>query len=171
MAYKKMSKTKTIVTTIAIIAILVGAIAGVVALASGNKSEEGYINVDPKFYIGGLNSDGEYVDAENSIYTRDAFECEESVKVILDFDSNVKYQVFFYDDVDEFISATDVVQKGAEFVTPADATHARILVIPIWDAEIETEDRVVKWYSINKFANQLTIRIQETVEENTDVAA
>ena len=171
MNYAKKRKSKVVITTIALIAILLGAVAGVLVLTRGPKVDEGYVKVDSKFYVGSLDKDGEYVSSENSIYTKSAFACEESVKVVVDFDSNVQYQVFFYDDYDKFVSSSEITRKGAEFNVPTGATRARVLITPIWDSTVEAADRVVKWNSINKYAKQLTISVKEVVvEENVNPA-
>ena len=57
---------------------LVGAIAGISALfREKDTSEQPKVEISASaFSIGGLSSDGKYIETEESIYTKDAFECQ-----------------------------------------------------------------------------------------------
>ena len=68
------------------ILLTVGAVIGISALTS--KSEETTKEINPTYAIGGLTEDGKYLETEESIYTKDAFECQ-GLDIDLDFKSNV----------------------------------------------------------------------------------
>ena len=158
---KKLKKIGAIALCVCLIA---GVFGGAMALFNRNNDEL-KLNYD----IGGLTDDGAYVESDKTLYTKEAFECTD-LTVRVEFDSNVKYQLFFYDDVDEFVSATEVYTKGANITLPEGATRVRVEITPIWGADVDTEDRVIKWYNISEFANQLHIEASaiEDVEENPD---
>ena len=134
----------------------VACIFGAVKVAKQLKSETKEIH--PSFSVGGLSKDGEYEDTNDTIYTKDAFEAK-GLEIKLDFDSNVKYQVFFYDKLDKFISCTEVYTESQDIFVPANA-RARLEVTPIWGADAPIE-KVIKWYETVKYASQLEVWVDK----------
>ena len=130
----------------------IGAVMGVGALL--NREEDLTKIINPTYSVGGLTEDGRYLETEGSIYTKDAFECQ-GIDVSLDFDSNVSYRIFFYDEDNDFISATEK-QTGNydETTTPYDVKFARIVITP-------NDDEEIKWYEKNGYAKQLTIEVDK----------
>ena len=153
----KTRKTLTQIGSILMVCLIAfGAIMGAVAISK--KLNEDTMVIHPQFEVGGLNSVGEYDDTDKTIYTKESFECL-GLEVKLDFDSNVKYQAYFYDDLDKFVSCSAVYDESMALTVPANVTHARLVVEPIWDDEVESEDRVCHWYNVYKYANQLEISV------------
>ena len=140
-----------------------GAIMGVSALSNSLSEDTKIIN--PKFEIGGLdNTTGKYVETEGSIYTKESFECQ-GLTIKLDFDSQVKYQVFYYDELDEYIGeCTAEYDESVELEVPENAKFARIKVTPVWGADVKEKDRVVKWYNVHKYSTQLEISVLKDQE-------
>lgn len=163
----KFKTKRTLTKALSIVAcglLIFGAIFGAVAISNNLKDETKKVN--PSFTVGGLSATGEYIKTDASIYTKNAFACK-GLEINLDFDSNVKYQVFYYTAKDTFITQTEIYTSTEDFIVPADATHARIVITPIWEDDVEAEDRVCHWYNINKYSKQLEIRVlkdQETRE-------
>lgn len=133
-----------------------GAIFGLVKLSEKLKEETKVIH--PSFSVGGLNANGEYEETDGSIYTKESFECQ-GMSVKLDFDSNVSYQAFYYDDLDKYISSSSVYEESMDLAVPETAVYARLEVTPIWADDVEEEDQVVHWYNVAKYANQLEISV------------
>lgn len=117
------------------------------------------------FSIGGLNETGAYEEADNTLYTKNAIEIEDDFRVKLVFNSTIKYQVFFYDELDKFISSTDVMTESSEPTIPENATHYRVEVTPIWDEDVKKDDRVIGWFDINGYEKQLLIEVVESADE------
>lgn len=179
---KRLSKKdwRNIVITIVVVLLTFGVISGVATLFDSETK-----TVHPLFVVGGIDdTNGEHVDTEGSIYTKDAFECK-GLAVQLDFDAHITYQAFFYDNLDNYISASPVYDQGAELDVPENAVYARLEVTPIWeeinvDEEADTDaeadedaepENVIKWYDVSKYANQLTITVlneQGNDEENAE---
>ena len=82
----------------------VGAIVGLSSLF--RKSEETTHEISPTYAVGGLTSQGKYLETEESIYSKDAFECY-GLKTSLVFDNNISYQLYFYDESNEFVGKTE----------------------------------------------------------------
>lgn len=152
-------KVKKVVAIVFGLVSVAGAVFGVSALAKSAKDDQKTIS--PRFSVGGLTDTGVYEETDDMIYTKDAFEAK-GLQVKLDFDSNVMYQVFFYDELDKFISCTEVYTDTQDIIVPLDA-RARLEVTPIWgpDAPLEKE---IKWYETSKYASQLEIRVDKCQE-------
>ena len=83
---KKLKKIGAIALCVCLMA---GVFGGAMALFNRNNDEL-KLNYD----IGGLTDDGAYVESDKTLYTKEAFECTD-LTVRVEFDSNVKYQLFF----------------------------------------------------------------------------
>lgn len=159
--YKTRKTLSQILSILLVCAIGFGAVMGISALSK--KLNEDTKVIHPSFEVGGLDTDGQYKETDASIYTKEAFECL-GLEVKLDFDSNVSYQVYYYDDLDKFISASTVYSESMKLAVPLNATHARLVVAPIWDSDVDKDDRVCHWYDVFKYANQLEISVLKDQE-------
>lgn len=161
------NKTKQIISIVMVCVIALGAIMGLSALS--NKLDEDMKIITPTFEVGGLdNTTGKYVETEGSIYTKKSFECQ-GLTIKLDFDSQVKYQVFYYDELDEYIGeCTAEYDESVELVVPENAKFARVKVTPIWGADVKANDRVVEWYEVLKYSTQLEISVFKDQEVSVE---
>ena len=145
---------KTIITILLVVlclGIVGGGIAGIVKLTDTGKLDMKTIS-STKFSVGGLDSNGKYMNTNASIYTKEAFECQ-GLEVSLDFDNEIEYQIYFYDQNNDFVHTTGKL-SGA-FVkdsVPFFAKYARIVVTP-------KNDEVVSKLEVLKYAKQLTIKV------------
>lgn len=154
------NKTKKTLKGIGLGVLGVATLIGAAATINHFKADEdGLVKVHLNYDIGGLDSNGEYEETDESIYTKKAFESQ-GLKVEVDFDSNIDYEIFFYDQYGEFISSTGKLEKNFDGETPLVASHARIEITPK-----EDEDGI-KWYEKSGYANQLTIKVAEEQEYN-----
>lgn len=159
MKYKTKNVLKKVLSIGLACVIGVGAIAGISALA--NKSDDdGKVKINPSYSIGGLDDQGKYVESDATLYTKDAFECQ-GLTIKPDFDSNVKYQIFFYDEMGEFVNATSVLENAYTSAVPVKATHARLELTPVWSDDVKEKDRVIKWHNKNQWTDNLEIRVNE----------
>ena len=122
------------------------------------SNDDGLKKINLTWEIGGLTSTGKYVESDKSIYTKNLFDCN-GLEVELDFDNNIKYQVFFYDEEDTFVESSQVLIESEKFTIPEDVTQARIVVTPIFDMKLESEKQVVTWYTKAKYYSQLDIYV------------
>ena len=166
------NKTKNILKSVACIALVAATVLGVASLFSHKKDD--LKEIKPVFSIGGLSESGKYVEQDNTIYTKEAFECKD-LRIDVDFEKTITYKVFFYADSGEFISSTEELTENFVSAVPGGATHARVLITPDWkELEIvKNDEKVIKWYEIAKYAGQLTIKTAKAdkeAEEITDLA-
>ena len=136
----------------------VGVALGISALAK--KADEDMKVINPKYEIGGLNENGKYEETNGSIYTKESFECQ-GLTVKPEFDSAVKYQIFFYNEMGEFMSATEVMQGAYNAPIPQFAIEARIEITPDWSflGVTDKDEQIVKWYEVNKYAKQIEVSV------------
>lgn len=145
---------KTIITILLVVlclGIVGGGIAGIFKLTDSGKLDTKTIS-STKFSVGGLDSNGKYMNTNASIYTKEAFECQ-GLEVSLDFDNEIEYQIYFYDQNNDFVHTTGKL-SGA-FVkdsVPFFAKYARIVVTP-------KNDEVVSKLEVAKYAGQLTVKV------------
>ena len=168
--FKNRINWKTVIITVISVALV--AALGVTAVSLFNKKdkdEDGFYTVNLNFSVGGLDADGTYKETDGSLYTREAIEAD-TVKVALDFESNVKYALYFYDEFDEFVSGGVELGKGSETELPEGATHFRLVITPIWGEDVEPEDQKITILNKNSYIKQLTVSItdREAPETNPD---
>lgn len=156
MKFKK--KGKKILSTILILASILLIVGVITTLTRRNKADDGFDLVKLNFERGTLDATGEYSETKGSIYTKDVFVCGTSVRVKIDFDSDVTYRIFFYDEDDEFIEASDEYDKTETVLAPEGAEYARILVIPEWD-DIDVDKQIIRSWKVRKYAKQLTVMV------------
>ena len=155
--FKKFTWKKLLAVLLAIIT-FAGTIFGLVKLSEKMKDDK--TKASSVFEVGGLDaSTGKYVDTDTSIYTKNSFKAK-GLEIKLDFDSNITYQVYFYDELGEFVSCSEVYDKGHKFYTPA-YHEVRILVTPVWDLKSTEDEQVIKWYNVHKYSSQLEIRVDK----------
>ena len=161
-SYKTRKNISQVLSVVLLCALGFTAIFGVSALS--NKLKEETKVIYPTFEVGGIGEDGKgNRDETGSIFNKESFECA-GLEVKLDFDARVSYSVFYYDDMDMFISSDLNNTESKACSVPEGATHARIVVTPIWDKDVKTADRVCHWYDVTKYSSQLEIRVAKDQE-------
>lgn len=164
---------KKIAVTLITVLLIAALAAGIVSLFSGKTK-----TFHPIFSVGGLDlTEGTYVETTDSIYTKNAFDCI-GLNVKVANDANITYRVFFYDDVDSFISVSDELDRGSVPTVPDTATKARIMITPDWDKinadekdSDEKNENVIKWYEVSKYGNALTISVSRNQARATRIVS
>lgn len=138
---------------------IAGAIFGVVKLTQKMKDETKKIR--PSYTVGVIDetTGKPDKDAKTSIYTTDSFSAK-GLEVALDFDANVTYQVFWYDEQGNFRYCSEELSKGGKFYAPYKHT-ARIEITPIFDEGVEEKETKISWLETFKYANQVSIRVDK----------
>lgn len=142
---------KIALIVVLVVAVLGGGVAGIISLVDSDKFDTKNIS-DLSFGVGGLDSAGKYMSTDQSIYTKDAFECQ-GLNVSLEFDSEISYQIYFYDQNNDFVHTTGKLE-GA-FVSdsiPFFAKYARIVITP-------DDDEKVTSFEVLKYAKQLNAKV------------
>lgn len=155
-------KTKGIIKKIAL---ALAGVAALTAVAFGVKAIVDYTKNDLKkltlsYDVGNLGTDGKYVADESTLYTKEAFACY-GLQIKPDFDSTVNYQIFYYDILDNYISATSVLSDGYSGEAPVNCAYARMVIEPRddEDGKISLTERV-------KYPSQLTVKVYKEQKIN-----
>ena len=142
---------KIVVVCILVAGVLGGGITGIIKLVDDDAFDTKSIS-SLAFRVGGLDGTGAYMDTNTSIYTKEAFECQ-GLNVTLDFDNMIEYEIFFYDQNNDFVhTAGKRTNAFVDTEMPFFAKYARIVITP-------TEDDVVSTLEVNKYAKQINISV------------
>lgn len=105
-----------------------------------------------KYSIGGLDSKGNYMSTDKSIFTKKAFECQ-GLNVTPNFDTDVSYQIYFYDQDNKFVHTTGSLTGAfVQDSVPFFAKYARIVITP-------KDDNKVTIFEVTKYAKQIKTTI------------
>ena len=149
--HKRSDTVKWIIVFLLVFA-LVGAVA---ALFVQIDRQTTVTELGPEAYmIGALDAEGKATDSDATIVTRKAFSTD-GLKVELADEAEVTYELFYYDDEDEFISSTGAL--GTDFYglgVPLTAKAFQIVITPT-----EDEDGKVSLTEVIGYADQVTVTI------------
>lgn len=163
-------KTKDLISKIVSVALVVATVVGIGALIShfvSNKADDnGRVEINLSYEVGGLTSYGKYEETKESIYTKEAFQCQ-GLLIEPQFDSTVSYQVFFYDNLGNFVSSTSSMEGYYTDEIPTGSSYARIVITPKWDKDTEDDDRKINIFQVSKYSKQLTVKVNaEQLDES-----
>ena len=110
------------------------------------------------FSIGGLNAKGEHLETDDTLYS-DLFECR-GLTIEQDFESHVKYQVFFYNEDKVFIGRSDELKNTAyEIEDKYDiAKFCRVVINPMQQGADSDTFKIKFWEKLG-YADDLTIKV------------
>lgn len=162
--YRRKTKWKSILCGILVVATLIGACAGIAAIA---KKDTKTIS-STAFSVGAIGEDGNYLPKSNkSIYTKDLFECQ-GLSIEPDFEATGTYQVFYYGADKSFIGATEALnaEDGVYNITPEFniASFARVMItpdVPVDEDGKEIKDFKIRFYEVVGYANDYTVTVNK----------
>lgn len=153
--YRRKLNMKGLISAIAVVAIVLGSLAGVVALT---RNESKTIS-STTFTRGALDSNGEYIESTQSIYTKDSFDCI-GLRVEPDFEFKGKFDVYYYDKDNRLVE----VKTGLVEVYDEDfplAEKARVVIHPEIPADVKKDDFKIAFYEVYKYARQVKITVNK----------
>ena len=148
-------KRSDTVKWVIIFLLVIGIIGAVVALFVQMDRQTTVPELGPEAYmIGALDEEGKAADGDASIVTRKAFTTD-GLKVELQDDAKVTYELFFYDEENAFISSTGALSTDFLGLTvPLNAESAKIVITPT-----EDEDGFISLTEVIGYASQVTVTI------------
>ena len=161
--FKRKINWKNIISAVLVGVLLIGAIAGLgVLLAKDTKT------ISPTaFSVGGINEQGNYVESETSIYTKDMFECQ-GLSIEPDFEATGIYKVFYYDSNKKFMKATDAMSASDGAYNMGEsvfgASFARVMItpdVPLDEDGNAVEDYKIRFYEVVGIANDYKITVDK----------
>ena len=124
--------------------------------AFGNEDSK---KLHPIYAVGCIDEEGDIDDSDVSIYTKKTFEFDVLV-VDWDEEKNGSYQLFFYDEDDEFVSASEVYNADAEIEMVEGAETARLVITPT----LEEKDEI-NFFEIAKYSRYVKLTSETAKEE------
>ena len=175
MKYKTQKRWENI--GVAIVAVVL--VLAIVALLMNvfNKNDGEFDKAHLSWSVGGLDESGTFVKNETDSLTSDPVKIEEGIRIVVDFDKTVTYNIAFYDEnhihvgyMNEATSenvtltreAIDKLGGGYE-----DAVYFRVTLI-----DIEEDDGYITWFEKQKLKNYITVyTCSEPVKAEATTAA
>lgn len=148
---KNKTKINLIIGAVVLVAIMV-----VVAFfkIDGLVANKKLANSD--YGVGAISAEGKVIESKLSFYTKDLLAVEGS-EVTLEDDATISYRVFFYDEDEKFISATEELTENLSEEDIAEgAKFFRVMITP---ADIDGEDVVCSKTNRAKYVEQIIISI------------
>ncbi len=142
-----MNTLRRVVASLLILALVVGAI----FILRDCFTEDTLRTISVSYDVGSLSTvSGTYVeDSDNAIYTKDIFECK-GLRVTPNFDGDITYKVFFYDQDGYFLFCTESLDRVYNDV-PIIACYARVEITP-------NSDDSISWFE--KFTYSTKVKIE-----------
>lgn len=152
----KKSFWKNVLAVVLVAILCAGIIGGGIALGKYIKSAKKSPTLN--WGRGALDNTGKYYESNNSIYTKDMFECR-GLEITPDFGSQVTYKVVFYDENGEFLSiTTPSTQKFHSQSVPLFAKYARI---EINAGTVDGEKVEIGLLDILKYSKQVSVKVDK----------
>ena len=157
-------KTKQNLIRILVIVVAVALVFGAVRLFNSNNTDDGYSKTRIKWTVGGLDDMGAFDDESEGTMVSQAIEIGEGFLIEPDFNKSVTYQVFYYDEKDNFLycyedgngNATlkNILEITAEELVSDEEdapTHFRIVITP------NDKDGEIKLVESWKYAGHISV--------------
>ena len=155
--FKIKFKWKSILCGILVIVTLIGACAGIAAIAKKDTKE---IKASA-FSRGDLDENGIYKPSETAIYTKESFGCI-GLRVEPDFEFKGTYDVYYYDYTDKFVdSKLGLTSTYDEDYPLYIACNARIVIHPAVPEDVKEKDFKISFFEIDDYANDVTITVSK----------
>ena len=139
---------------IIIFLLMIGVIGAVLTLFVMLDRQTTVTKIGPEAYtIATLDENGEEIEGNTSIVTRDTFTTD-GLKVELADEATVTYELYFYDGEDNFISSTGALSADFNGEVPENAASAKCVITSTAD-----EDGKVDLTEVLGYAGQVTISI------------
>lgn len=156
--FKTKRKTKIICIVLAVL-VFAGTFGAVALIADNDKTVS-----TSKFSVGALDDNGQYVESDVSVYTKDAIECQ-GLKVSPAFDATGTYRIFFYNEDDIFLESTVASAESFDTEIPDIAKYCRIMITPEpEEADYDEDEWKIRFWQASSYANDFKITVDRHQE-------
>ena len=140
--------------------IITGALVLVFVLIASAFVKIGNMETSKKLTIGDyqvatINATGKVSESKQNIVTKDLLQLED-IEIKLDEDATISYKVYYYDEDEKFISASDVKTSDYEIENVSNAKYVRVLITP---AQVDGEPAEVSALNMHNYTSQITIKV------------
>ena len=130
---------------------------------SNDKIDDDKVEVKVTYNIGSLTTTGKYKESDKSLYTKDLFECE-GLNIELDFDANIEYEIYFYDENEDFLICSDKLTDNFKDEIPTNAKYARLVIYPVFDDDVKNPHVSFVNVIFQTYSKQLKIFVDKVEE-------
>ncbi len=141
---------KQIVLFVIGILLIVGTLAGIIAITSNPSKKISSSN----FKRGALDENGNYIKSNTQLVTEDLFECQ-GLAIKQDFDSFSCYEIFYYRADKTFIGSTGLLTGDYEKNSFANAKYARVVLTP----ELKEGKEKIGFFDILGYVKEFKITV------------
>lgn len=160
----RISKTWNVVLIILGVLLIAGIFMGLFG-SDSKVDKDGKVEINPSFEVGGLTAYGKYDDVEDRLYTKEAFKCK-GLQIKVDFDADIEYEIYFYDEDENFISKTEATDSAYKEDVPETAVYARIVIVPEFDTDdVEPSINLVEKL---EYVKQIQIKVDNNQEKTVE---
>ena len=175
MSYKTQKRWESIGVAIVAVVLVLAIVALLVNVF--NKNDDEFEKAYLSWSVGGLDESGAFVKNETDSLTSDPVKIEEGIRIVVDFDKTVTYNVVLYDKNHIYVGYIDA-EATSENVTLTreaidklgdgyeDAVYFRVTLI-----DIEEDDGYITWFEkqeLKRYVNVYTCAEAEKVESTTE---
>ena len=140
--FKLKEKTKSIIKTVAVVL----GIAMILGLVVGFLGNDRKTISSTEFKRGDLDANGQFVESDVAIYTKDAFSCD-GLRIEPAFESNLTYDVYYYDVNGTLLASKTNLEGLFEEDFPM-ADRARVVIHPEKPADVKASDWTIRFWEI-----------------------
>lgn len=159
--FRNKKKWTSAIAGVLVLVMAVGLLAG---LGSIGGSETATIG-SSSFSVGGISQEtGKGIDSNVSVYTKERIACQ-GLSIVPDFSSSSKYQLFFYNEDDVFVSATELRSDTFEAsAIPAAGRYVRIVIYPstVDENGKQIENFKVRFWNVRDIVKDFDITVSKT---------
>lgn len=166
--------TKTLIRNIVLAVLGIGLLVGAASMIASciKQEDDGFDKVNPTFTIGALDEEGAYVkDSKNALYTSKGLEVNpgDEVRITMDFESDVYYQLFYYTNEDDLVKANDISRNTNVYVVPEEVELVRIMILPYHNSDLKEEEQKIGLFDIAKYTTQLSVEVKRVEETEPEI--
>ena len=179
MSYKTQKRWESIGVAIVVVVLVFAAVS--LLINAFNKNDDDFEKARLTWSVGGLDSKGAFVKSETDSLTSDPVKIEEGIRIVVDFDKTVKYNVLFYDENHIYVGAMSseatsenvtLTRSGIDELGDGfdDAVYFRVTLI-----DIEEDDGYITWFEKQELKKYVKVYTRKEaaaeVETTTTTAA
>jgi len=145
------SNKRKITVLFVLVALIVTALIGVIIALDRSITTETLSGID--YQIGILNEDGKYEKSDKAIVSK-SFNTVDGLTVEFEEKAEVTVKIFFYDEDEKFVSATEELSSDYTFVETDGVKYFKVVITP-------TDDNDITLFEKSGYVKQVTITINK----------
>lgn len=110
------------------------------------------------YAIGAVDDSGKVIESKKSVYSK-AMNTIDGLDIDLADDATISYKLFYYDEEENFVSATEALTSDVtEASVPDNVEYFRIVITP---AQVDGEDVELSIWNVGKYLGQVEVTFEK----------